>query len=157
MAWFFLFIFVSSVAFQFSVVVTEALFGALGRMDSIYGRILHMLFLIAMHLGLTFLVLPSVRIWARELFLGSFAKKSSEAAAANRWIPSADARRLAVGLSVAVMGWLANVVSFLALGRELSGVLFWGINLAWVYLCHAWIFRGCRPPQRGGGVAPPGE
>lgn len=157
MAWFFLFIFVASVAFYFSVAVTEALFGALDQVGSIYGRILHMLFLIVLHLGLTLLVLPVVRIWIRELFLCSFVKGSAEAAEANRWIPSADARRLAVGLSVAVMGWLVNVVSFLALSRELSGVLFWGINLAWVYLCHAWIFRGCCPPQRGEGIAPPGE
>lgn len=148
MAWLFLFIFVASVAFQFSVAVTEVIFGALDQMDSTSGRILHMLFLIALHLGLVFLVPPVVRIWIREAFLGS---------AANLWIPSADARRLAVGLFVAVMGWLANVVSFLVLGRELSGVLFWGILLVWAYLCHAWIFRGSRPPQRGGDVAPPGE
>jgi len=97
MAWFFPFIFVASVAFQFSVAVTEVSFGPLDQMDSISGRIFHMLFLIALHLGLTFFVLPIVRIWTLGVFLGS------------------------------------------------------------VYLCHAWIFRGVRPPQRGGGFAPPGE
>ena len=157
MAWFFMFIFVASVAFHFSVAVTEMLFGPLDQIASIYGWIFHMLFLIPMHLGLTLPVLPTVRIWIRELFLGFFVKESSETASANIWIPSANARRLAVGLFVAVMGWMANVLSFTALGRELSGVLFWGINLAWVYLCYAWIFRGSRPPQQGGGVAPPGE
>lgn len=148
MAWFFPFIFVSSVAFQFSVAVTEVIFGSFDQMDSISGRISICCFLIVLHLGLTFFVLPVVRIWTCEAFLGS---------AANVWIPSAKAMRVAVGLFVAVMGWMGNVVAFTTLDREYSGVLFWGINLAWIYLCHAWMFRGACPPQRGEGVAPPGD
>ena len=152
-----MFIFVASVAFHFSVAVTEMLFGPLDQIASIYGWIFHMLFLIPMHLGLTLPVLPTVRIWIRELFFGFFVKESSETASTNIWIPSANARRLAVGLFVAVMGWMANVLSFTALGRELSGALFWGINLAWIYLCYAWIFRGSRPPQGEGALRPRGN
>jgi len=157
MAWFFPFIFVASVAFQFSVAVTEVIFGPLDQMDSISGRIFHMLFLIALHLGLTFFVLPIVRIWTLGVFLGSVVKESSESTSTNIWIPSAKAMRVAVGLFVAVTGWVGIVVAFTTLDREYSGVLFWGIHLVWIYLCHAWIFRGVRPPLRGEGVAPPGE
>lgn len=100
---------------------------------------------------LTLLSFPDERAWLRNLFRRVSDRKGIDR---DLWISSLKSERVAVGLFGVLIGCIVNALVFHTSGRELSGVLFWGINLAWTHLCYAWIFHGSRPLWRGGG---PGE
>jgi len=96
---------------------------------------------------LTLLSFPDERAWLRNLLRRGSKRESIDR---DLWIKSLKSERVAVGLFGVLMGCIVNALVFHTMGRELSGVLFWGINLAWIYLCYAWIFHGSRPQWRGG-------
>ncbi|MDD9826813.1 MAG: hypothetical protein OXU92_00315 [Deltaproteobacteria bacterium] len=152
----FLVICIMRMAWQFSKTVFEAVFGY-PQYESIYEESLFALLMLAMTIVLSWPAFPSDRLWFRNLLRCAPEGEDMGEIDEDLWIKSLKSERVVVGLFGVFMGCIVNALVFHTLGRELSGVLFWGINLAWTHLCYAWIFRGSRPPQRGGGVAPPGE
>lgn len=142
----FLVVCIMRMAWQFSKTVFEAIFGY-PQYESIYEEILFALLMLATAIVLSWPAFPSDRLRFRNWFRRAPEREDMSKIDEDLWIKSLKSERVVVGLFGVFMGCIVNALVFHTLDRDLSGVLFWGINLAWTHLCYAWIFHGSRPPQ----------